>query len=152
VPVFHAKRAGARTKSSVAESLENIDVPFEPNDAWTRLAPGVDIRVREAIWTRDFHRYWIEVSLLGQGTMLRPVFIGAPLPSRLVVARHGLGVDGKPLPFGGYPELLSNRLREYGTGRGGERIAAFRFVIAVNPAELEIPFEFTHVPLPDPQP
>jgi len=39
-----------------------------------------------------------------------------------------------------------------GSGGGGNsRIKAIRFVIAVDPTERKIPFEFSHVPLPNPE-
>jgi hypothetical protein len=133
----------------IAESLENIDVPFEPNDAWVRLTPDVEIQVREAVCTPGSYRFSIETRPQGGGGM-RPLMVGEPLPGRIVVARQLLGPDGKPDSRPG-PSFLPAPIGGRSSGSGGNfQIKTIRFVVAVNPTEHKIPFELAHVPLPNP--
>lgn len=132
-----------------AESIARVEVLFEPNEAWVRLTPELEIQVREASCTASSFHFRIETR--GPGMAFRPLSVGDPLPSRLVVARHFLGVDGKPTrhigPYGQLPALVG------GTGGGSgatSRIKAIRFEIAVNPTPGKVRFELQHVPLPDP--
>jgi hypothetical protein len=133
----------------VAESLENIDVPFEPNDTWVRLTPDVEVQVKEAACTPGSYQFWIETRPQG-GRGMRPLSVGEPLPGRIVVARQLLGPDGKPDSHPSPPFLPAPvGGRASGSGRNFQ-IKAIRFVVAVNPTEHKIPFELAHVPLPNP--
>jgi hypothetical protein len=137
---FYALMAGA---------IENVDVPFEPNDKWVRLTPELEVQVKEAACTGGSYRYWIETRP-PRGGSTPPPLIGRPLPTRLVAARQFLGADGKPDFYyrSGAPGLM---LGGRGSGGAPSPIKAIRFVIAVNPTERKIPFELSHVPLPNPQ-
>ena len=134
----------------LAESIENIDVPFEPNDTWVRLTPDLEIQVREASSTGSSFRFNIETRPQG-GSYGRPLSVGDPLPGRLVVGRQLLGADGKPTGhFGGFWRLP---VPVGGMGGGGGRntqIKTIRFLVAIRPTDCRIPFEFQRVPLPDP--
>ena len=134
----------------VAESLENVDVPFEPNDRWVRLTPNLEVRLSQASCTASSFQYRTEAR--PQNEYSRPLRLSDPLPSRLVVARQVLGPDGKPRDgFSGQPPWLPVQVGGGMSGAGNDcQIKAIRFVIAVNPAHCRIPFEFQHVPLPDP--
>jgi hypothetical protein len=134
----------------VAESLENVDVPFEPNDQWVRLTPSLEIQLRQASCTVSSFQYRIETR--PQNEYSAPLRLGDPLPGRLVVARQLLGPDGKPRDaYSGQPPWLPAHISGGMSGGGTDcQIKAIRFVIAVNPAHCRIPFEFQHVPLPDP--
>jgi hypothetical protein len=134
----------------VAESLENTDVPFEPNDRWVRLTPALEIQLSQASCTASSFQYRIEERSQNQDS--RPLGPGDPLPSRLVVARQVIGLDGKPHDrFFGAPPWLPIHVGGGMSGGGTDcQIKALRFVIAVNPAHCRIPFEFQRVPLPDP--
>jgi hypothetical protein len=135
----------------VAEALENVDMPFEPNDRWVRLTPALEVRLSQASCTASSFQYRIETR--PQNEYSPPLRLSDPLPERLVVARQLIGSDGKPrhdFPYGQQPWLP---MRIGGAMSGGWtdcQIKALRFVIAVNPAHCRIPFEFQHVPLPDP--
>jgi hypothetical protein len=134
----------------VAESLENIDVPFEPNDAWVRLTPDVEVQVKEAVCTPGSYQFWIETRPQG-GRGMRPLTVGEPLPGRIVVARQLLGPDGKPDSHPG-PSFLPAPIGGHGSGSGSNfQIKAIRFVVAVNPTERKIPFELARIPLPNPE-
>ncbi len=134
----------------VAESLENVDVPFERNDRWVRLTPNLEVRLSQASCTTSSYQYRVES--YPQNEPSPPLRLSDPLPERLVVARQLIGQDGKPRDdhFGQPPWLP---MHVGGTMSGGwtdYQIKALRFVIAVKPAHCRIPFEFQRVPLPDP--
>jgi hypothetical protein len=134
----------------VAESIENIDVPFEPNDTWVRLTPDVEIQVKEAVCTAGSYRYWIDTGPQG-GRGMRPLQVGQPLPGRMVVEQQFLGADGKS-NLHPRPGFLPAPIGGHGSGSGGNsQIKTIRFVIAVNPLECKIPFDLSHVPLPNPE-
>jgi hypothetical protein len=135
----------------VAGSLERVEAPFEPNNAWVRLTPEVEIRVTEAVSTGNSFRYRIDVP--PQSGRSRPfLMVGEPLPSRLVVAQQFIGEDGKPSHafFGGMGNLPAHVGGSGSAGGVDGRIKTIRYVIAVDPIECRIPFEFKNVPLPDP--
>ncbi len=134
----------------MAESIDNVDVPFEPNDTWIRLAPDMEIRVREASSTGSSFRFNIETRPQG-GSYGRPLSVGDPLPGRLVVGRQFLGADGKPTGyFGGFWHLPAPVGGMGGGGGPNTPIKAIRFIVAIRPTECRIPFELQHIPLPDP--
>ncbi len=134
----------------VAESLENVDVPFEPNDRWVRLIPDLEVRLSQASCTTSSFQYRVETR--PQNEYSRPLRLSDPLPQRLVVARQVIGPDGRPRDgFFGQQPWLPIQVGGGMSGGGADcRIKALRFVIAVNPAHCRIPFEFQRVPLPDP--
>lgn len=133
----------------VAESVETVDLPFEPNDQWVRLTPTLEVQLRQASFTGLSCSCQIEVRPQDQFT--QPLKLSDPLPSRLVVARRLLGPDGKPRNyFDGAPSWVPLMMRSGMAGAVDGPIKTLRFVIAVNPAHRRIPFEFQHVPLPDP--
>ncbi len=134
----------------VAKSVENIDVPFEPNDRWVRLTPDVEVQVREAVSSADSYRFWIETRPEG-GAGMHPPTVGGPLPGRMVVARQFLGEDGKPSQHGS-PPFLPAPIGGRGSGGGANcRIKTIRFAVALAPTERKIPFKLSDVPLPDRQ-
>jgi hypothetical protein len=135
----------------LAESIEHVDVPFEPNDAWVRLTPDLEVQVREASCTGSSFRFRIDARPRDQFSG-RPLTLGDPLPGRLVVGRQFLGEDGRPTHhFRNVSHWLPAHVAESGGGGGGSsRITAIRFLIAVNPTHCSVPFELQRIPLPDP--
>ncbi len=132
------------------ESIEHVDVPFEPNNTWVRLAPNQEIQVAEAQATGSSYRLRLEARPQGRMSPF-DLSVGNPLPSRLVIDRQILGPDGKPVhPTHGrgmFPAPLAGSM----SGSGGNNPATtIRFLIAVNPTHEEIPFELEHIPLPKP--
>lgn len=134
----------------MAESLEHVEVPFEPNDNWVRLTPDLEIQVREARYTGSSFHFKIETHPQG-GASMQPLTVEGYLPSRIVVARQLIGADGKPTRhFAGLRRLPAS-VGGSGSGSGGDcRIEKIRYVIAVNPTHHKIPFELERIPLPHP--
>jgi hypothetical protein len=134
----------------VAESLESVDVPFEPNDRWVRLTPDLEIQLRQASCTASSFQYRIETR--PQNEYSPPLKRSDPPPSRLVVAQQLLGPDGKPRDdFPNAEPWLPVQVRTGMSGGGTNcQITALRFIIAVNPAHCRIAFDFQRIPLPDP--
>ncbi len=137
-----------------AESLEYVDVPFEPNNTWVRLTDDVEVRVREAQCTSLASRVRYHFSIEEQwaaGDRMNRLTAETYLPERIVTNRKFIGVDGKPadnfMGFGHLPAYVSGS----GSGSGDVRIEKIRFVIAVNPSHNKIPFELKKIPLPDPE-
>jgi len=125
----------------IAESLEYVDLPFEPNDNWVSITPDVEIRVREA--RNEATRYRFEIEQRPDN--VRQAFgmrVGDPLPSRFVVDRQiirqtsatGAGGWGSSGSIGG-------------SGSGSGRAEKIRYTIAVNPTHQKIPFELKNIPL-----
>lgn len=131
-------------------SLEQIDVPFEPNNTWVRLTPGLEIQVQEAVSANTFYRFQIKARPQGGGPS-GPLTVGQPVPGRFVCAQQLIGDDGKPMQrFLGSSWLPAHvGGSESGSGQVG-RVKAIRFLIAVNARECKIPFELQRVPLPKP--
>ena len=135
----------------VAESIQNVDVPFEPNDRCVRLTPNLEVRLSQASCTASSYQYRIETR--PQDEYSPPLRLSGPLPERLVVARQLIGSDGRPRRDFPYGQQLWLPMHIGGAASGGWtdcEIKAIRFVIAVNPAHCRIPFEVQRVPLPDP--
>lgn len=142
-------RAKGHFYALMAESLEHVEVPFEPNDNWVRLTPDVEIQVREARCTGSSYRFKIETQPRG-GASMRPLSVEDSVPSRIVIDRQLIGADGKPTrEFSGYRRLPAS-VGGSGSGSRIGRIEKIRFVIAVNPTHYKIPFELEHIPLPKP--
>jgi len=142
----------------MAESLEHVEVPFEPNDNWVRLTPDLEIQVREARCTESSYQfntessYQFNIETRSQGRpSMRPVSVEDYLPSRILVARQLIGEDGKPTRhLSGHRRVpASAGGRGSGSGNVG-RIERIRYVIAVNPSHHKIPFTLEHIPLPEP--
>ncbi len=131
----------------MAESLEHIDIPFEPTEGWVRVTSGFEIKVLEAQSTKHIYKYRIkarpEVRAIGAW------FVPTDLPERLPVNRLLIRQDGKLARDG-----LSRRLQAVGGGGGigteisRDLIEKIRFVIAVNPSHHKIPFVLEDIPLP----
>lgn len=133
-----------------AAKFENVDVPFEPNEAWVRLTDDLEIQVREARNVGSSFHYRIEAREDSRRSM-RGLTANDPLPSRIVTARQFIGIDGKPTRQ--FPGMRSLPVHVGGSGSGSgsdAQIKTIRFVIAVNPTHHEIPFKLEHIPLPDP--
>jgi hypothetical protein len=132
----------------VAESIEHVDVPFEPNDRWLRLTPGVRVRIVEARSTGRSYHYRVEASPSNAGTFMIRAPRG-PLPQRVPIGRQLLDTDGKPLRHAMHH--MTGHISGTSSGSGTEgKIDKIRFLIAVKPVEHKVPFEFKDVVIPDP--
>ncbi|MEN6334597.1 MAG: hypothetical protein ABFE01_10065, partial [Phycisphaerales bacterium] len=131
-------------------SIEKVDVPFVPNNAWVRLTPDLEIQVQEAVCGNNFYRYAIEAR--PQGGYTQPLMIGQTPPARFVGARQFIGEDGKPTPHPTGSGWLPVNVAGGGSGGGSNmgRIKAIRYIIAVDAKECRVPFELQRVTLPKP--
>ena len=137
----------------IAQSIEQVDVPFEPNNTWLRLTPDVEIRVKEAIATTN--SYQLEIEMRPQlWNLTQQMLRGQSLPSRIVVSRDLVGEDGKSQRefHGGSPLMMPLAGHSSGSTHNLGKIKAIRFFIAVDPVDRTIPFELRNVPLPHPGP
>lgn len=135
----------------MAESLEYVEVPFEPNGNWVRLTDDVEIQVREARQTNNSFHFDIKTGPR-RGASMRPLTATDLVPNRIVVDRQFIKADGKPTRhFIGFRRLPTH-VSGSGSASGGDigPIKKIRFVIAVNPTHYKVPFEFEHIPLPKP--
>jgi len=133
-----------RYEALVAESIEYVDLPFRPDDNWVRLTPDVEIRVVQARNVPDVYHYEIEQRPAIVPAVTR-VDVSEQLPNRVVVGRQMIIRSDSMIGAGG-----SGPGRIGGRGDGIGRAEGIRFVIAVNPAPVTIPFELRHVPLSAP--
>lgn len=128
----------------MAESIEYIDLPFRPDDNWIRLTEDVEIRVVQARNVPDVYHYEIEQ----RPTIVlaaNRVHLGEPLPHRLVVGRQMIGRNDSMIAAGGSgPGIIGGR------GNGIGRAEGIRYVIAVNPTPVKIPFELRDIPVSAP--
>jgi len=156
------ERSGGEIKSLkgyyyvlLAESLENVEVPFEPNDQWVLLTEDVAIQVREARNTISGsgtrYNFEIEESKSARRS-IGLLSVGDYLPEKMVMGRQFIKADGKPfdpsMGFGFLPAHVGGS----GSGSGSVGpVKKIRFVIAVNPQHYKIPFELKNIPLPNPE-
>jgi len=143
----------------MAESIEYVDVPFEPNDQWVRLTDDAEIQVREADYTisgsRIRYNYDIEENRIG-GERMFMLSVEDYLPEKMVVERQLIGQDGKQINrspgMGSLPAHVGGSGSGSHSGSGGiSPVKKIRFVIAVNPKHYKIPFELKNIPLPNPE-
>jgi len=126
----------------MAESIEYIDLPFRPDDKWVRLTEDVEIRVAQARNVPEAYHYDIE-----QRPAIAPaanrMSTADPLPGRLVVGRQIIGRNYSMISAGsgGGPGSIG------GKGDGIGRAEGIRYVIAINPAPVRIPFELRQIPV-----
>jgi hypothetical protein len=143
----------------MAESVEYIEVPFEPNEKWVRLTDDVAIHVLEARNTISGSkaRYNFEIEE-DRATMrgIPNLAVGDYLPEKMVMGRQLIKADGEPtnpsMGHGFLPVNVSGRGSGSRSVRGGASpIKKIRFVIAVNPKHYKIPFELKNISLPKPE-
>ena len=143
----------------MAESIEHVDVPFEPNEKWVSLTDETEIQVKEANCTisgsRIRYNYDIEENRTG-GNRMFMLSVENYLPEKMVMGRQLIGQDGKQINrspgMGSLPAHVGGRGSGSGSGSGGiSPIKKIRFVIAVNPKHYKIPFEIKKIPLPNPE-
>jgi hypothetical protein len=125
----------------IAESLEYVELPFEPNDRWVRLTPDVEVRVRQA--RNETSRYLFDIEQ--RPAMVPDLFdvqIGDYLPGQLIMDRQFIGKTSASEAGGGHS---TGRIGGEGSGIG--RAEKIRFTIAVNPIHQRIPFKLEQIPL-----
>lgn len=133
------------------ESIEYVDVPFEPNNTWVRLTPDLEVRLLEAQSTKRSYRFKIEANPPTSGST--PVlYSDGPLPSRLVIARQLLKDGGEQVLIPGWVDPLRPSINESGSdSTWNGPVRTLRYVVGVNPTHSKIPFTLEHIPLPEPR-
>jgi hypothetical protein len=126
-------------RALLAESLIYIYLPFKPYDKWERLTEDVEVRIAQAHNVQDVFYYNIEQRPENVISAKR-ITVGEPLPSRLVVGRQYIVRNNSVIGTGGSMGIG-------GEGHGLGSAEEIRFVIAVNPAHVIIPFELRDIPL-----
>lgn len=128
----------------VAESIEFVDVPFKPGTR-TEIAPGQVFEVVEASATDDRFKCRVEKIPKGDFTRLHSEY---PLPSRLAVDMELLDKDGQPCRRSPSPPRLRPGFSGIGLSgliRDAGSPATIRYVVAVNPKHLKVPFELNGI-------
>jgi hypothetical protein len=142
----------------IAESVEYVEVPFEPNDQWVKLTDDTAIQVSVARNTisgsRTRYNYEIEEDRPGRGG-IPYLAVGEYLPEKMVMGRQLIKQDGEPLDSSMGHGFLPVNIGGSGSGSrsgsgGASYITKIRFVIAVKPKHYKIPFELKNIPLPNP--
>jgi hypothetical protein len=142
----------------IAESVEYVEVPFEPNEKWVKLTEDTTIQVRVARNTisgsRTRYNYEIEEDRPGRGG-IPYLAVGEYLPEKMVMGRQLIKQDGEPLDSSMGHGFLPVNVGGSGSGShsgsgGASYIKKIRFVIAVKPKHCKIPFELKNIPLPNP--
>jgi hypothetical protein len=141
----------------MAESVEYVEVPFEPNEKWVKLTDDTSIQVREARSTvsgsRTRFNYEIEEDRPERGG-IPSLAVGEYLPEKMVMGRQLIKADGEPFDLDMGFHFLPAHVGGSGSGSSsssGGPIKKIRFVIAVNPKHYKIPFELKNIPLPNPE-
>ena len=141
------KQIRGHCKVLTAESVEYVDLPFEPNDKWVRVSPEMEIKVLEAKNLDGSYRYSINVNKTSQMRRRPMLPIGEALPNRLasgptIIEQRKAGNSGS----------LGGSMGNMGTGvmrgSGAGRAEKIRYTIGVNPAHRVVPFEIVDVILP----
>jgi hypothetical protein len=132
----------------VAESLENIDVPFKPSKEWVRLTDDLEIRVLEALTSKSLYNFRIETRR-GKRSFDTPFSPESDLPDRFPMDRQLLAQDGRASGRRSGPIFGLASMGGRGSGAGIGPIEKIRFVIAVNPSHHKIPFMLEDIPLPE---
>jgi len=144
----------------VAESVEHVEVPFEPNDKWVRLTDDVAIQVLEARNTISGSRTRYNFEIEEDRSARRGIHnlaVGDYLPEKMVKGRQLIKADGEPthpssMGHGSLPVHVGGSGSGSHSGSGGASpIEKIRFVIAVNPKHYKIPFELKKILLPNPE-
>ncbi|MHC4167750.1 MAG: hypothetical protein ACYSWQ_12390 [Planctomycetota bacterium] len=128
----------------MAESIYHVDLPFKTCDEWVPLTDNVDVRVIQARNVPGKYHWKAELRPDDTQSSLY-MWIGDPLPSRLIVSPVTIMRNGSGFSAGGAGHssgLLS------GSGLG--RAEGIRIVMAVNPVHAKVPFEIRNIPLSAP--
>ncbi len=151
----------------MADAFEVVDIPFEPNETWIELVPGLEILVEEAVVDEGRYSYRIQAiydpNLASFSTTGRAHFWRDEVPPpAMMMAMDILNAGGEPVyqpgtsgGFGssesGLPPLDGLRtLIATGTGRCSTcgDAATLRFTFALAPYEEEARLALENVPVP----
>jgi len=134
----------------MAESIEYVEIPFEPDEDWVHVTPDLEIKILEAESTESACQWHIETRYRGEVSN-RPIQFESDLPKRVPIRWQFLRQDGAPgRSFGSsrLPASVGGKGRASGGNIGP--VEKIRYAIAVNPSHKKIPFVLEDIPLPDP--
>ncbi len=151
----------------MANEFMTVDVPFEPNEAWIELVPGLEILVEEASVDEGRYSYWIQAiydpNLASFSTTGRGHFWQDEVPpAAMMTAMDILNAEGEPAyqpgTSGGFISNASGQppldglktLVATGTGRCSTcgDAATLRFTFALAPYEREARLALENIPVP----
>jgi len=137
-----------------AETIEEVDIPFEPNANWIPLTKDLEIYIQEAESTASSYRYRIDTRHpgggRGRGLSRQDFSVGSMLPERILVGQQFIGEDGEPI-HRHRSHSLPVHVGGNGSGSGGKGpVTKIRYRIGVNPQHREVPFTLKSIPLPQP--
>ncbi len=136
-----------------AESIAEIEIPFEPNENWIPVIDDLEILIKEAQSTPSSYRYRIDTrSPNSQGRRMsrRDIQVGSVLPERILIGQEFISEEGEPV-HRSRSHSLPVHVGGSGSGSGGKGpVTRIRYRIGVNPQHREIPFRLKSIPLPKP--
>lgn len=141
-----------------ADAYEVIDIPFEPNEAWVELVPGLEIMVAEASVEEGRYRYRIEaiydrnvVSYESGAWRLG----SDEVPATMLVKMEMVNADGEWVDdasmsgsFSGQGDLMIAKIYGSGSCSACGDVAIIRHTFALAAYELEARFVLENVPVP----
>ncbi len=146
----------------VSDEMKIVDIPFQANDTWVELAPGMKIRVEAATAAPGQYEYTVraewdsrQADYLSGGTVN---LWGSQKPlTALMVDTDVLDATGKPFPT--YAAACpGSYVISYGLGSGSGTCWAYyygsgtpttiRFILAFNSYEKEVRLVLENVPVP----
>jgi hypothetical protein len=154
-------------KALIAETFTTVDIPFEADEEWVEVVPGLEIRVNEASATEGSYIYQIQAvydpNLVSYGTGGHWHFWSdEELPATLMMDMEMLNAAGEPVrgpnTSGGFGGGTSSHSTDEGlmeaTSNGYGRcdacgdVATIRFTFALDAYEVEARLVLEDVPVP----
>jgi hypothetical protein len=162
------------TSLLIADLFTTADVPFEPNETWVELVPGLQIMVETAAIVEEEdteekqYAYSIQVIYnpdlvnYGGGTSWRfrrdttpepVIFIGLDMLNAegesVYASSSSISRGSSWTSTGSEDGLVHGTSSSRGSCSNCEEIATIRFLFAHNPYELDVPLALEAIPVPD---
>jgi hypothetical protein len=149
----------------VAEQFRTVDIPFEANEVWVEVTPGLEVLVEQAVVEENTYRYRLkvrydksQVDYLPSGSMS---LWRDEAPPALAVVNMGLlnaegksvrGSGGGSFSDGGGYSGSNNQMTGTASGSGTcdacGTAAIIRYTLAQNMYEREVRFALEDIPVP----
>ena len=136
----------------VADAIEAVDIPFEPNDQWQSITSNLEILIEEAHSADQSYRYRIKSRnpLDQQNRGYESLEVNSFLPNQLVIEQQLINADQESV-HGYNPRRLPPHIGGNGSGSGGKGpVKTIRYRIAIRPHHIKIPFALDNIALPEP--
>jgi hypothetical protein len=150
----------------LAEEIKTVDIPFEPNEAWIELAPGMEIMVEQA--TVEAGKYQYSIKTRYDRTKADYLMSGSvhlwrdqQLPAAAVLKMDVLNAEGKSIrdlgggAFSGGSSASGSNNQMTGTARGSGNCqacgtaATIRYTLAFGMYEQGIRLAVENIPVPE---